>query len=354
MLIEVKNFGMLSDGGEALLYKIGNSTGAYITVTNYGATVVSVCVPDKNGRLTDVCLGYETLREYVGDGGYLGKLVGRCANRIAGGRFRLNGKEYSLPVNNAPNHLHGGVNNFSAKLFDCEYSGNTLRFTLFSADGEEGYPGNLRLVAEYSFTENNEIVLNYKAVCDADTVVNITNHSYFDLNGQGSGKAMEQKIRLYADAVVEANDNMIPTGKLRALAKGDPFDFSEFKRLSDDIQADDEQLKIGGGYDHCFVLSGNFTSQYGIYNLKHAADAVGEDTGIKMEIFTTKPGMQIYTANFLGDKKGKDGARYADRSGVAFETQYYPDAVNHSEFPSPVLKPLDIYSHTTIYRFTTV
>lgn len=351
-MIEKSRAGVIG-GREVSLYKLTNSLGAYITVLDYGCTITSVVVPDKNGRLTDVALGYETLDEYVKNDGYLGMLVGRCANRIAKGRFTLDGREYSLAVNNGPNHLHGGINGFSGKVFDCSALGNTLRFSAFSPDGEENYPGSLTLIAEYSFTDDCELILNYKAVTDKRTIVNITNHSYFDLNGQGSGRAMEQSVRIFADALTEIDDTSIPTGVLRPLKKGDPFDFSEPKELGRDINAEDIQLKMGTGYDHNFVLSDNFTGEYGIYGLKYAAQVTGRETGIVMDIFTTMPGMQMYTANFLDNRNGKNGKTYDLRCGAAFETQNFPDAVNHPDFPSPVLEPLQIYDNTTIYRFKT-
>lgn len=353
-MTEVEKFGTLENGQAVFCYKITNKNGAYIRVLNYGCTIVSVCVPDRNGRLTDVALGYESLDEYVSLDGYLGMLVGRCANRIAEGRFILNGKQYQLAVNNGPNHLHGGIHGFSSRIFDCKCGENTLEFTLVSEDGDENYPGKLTLTALYRFTDDNEIVLNYRAESTADTVVNITNHSYFDLNGQGSSKAMEQRVKLYSGAFADINENMIPMGELRKIEKGSPFDFSEFKALGKDINADDEQLVLANGYDHSFSLDGECVDKYGVSGIKPAAELLSDGTGIKMEIFTTQPAVQMYTANFLTPREGKNGAVYAQRSAVAFETQNFPDAVNQSNFPSPVLRASEIYDHTTVYRFSNI
>lgn len=353
-MTEILNFGKIDNNKDVFLLKITNKSGAFVTITNYGCTIVSICVPDKNAALTDVCLGYETLGEYIDNDGYLGMFVGRCANRIANGVFSLNGVTYKLDTNNGPNHLHGGVNGFSSKVFDFDVKGNTVKFTAQSEDGEEGYPGKMTVEVTYSFTDNNELVLNYKAVSSKDTIVNLTNHAYFDLNGQGSGLAMEQKAQIFAQGFTEINENLIPTGNMVVPKKNSPFDFSQPKALKQDIEAEDIQLKIAKGYDHNFVISENYENDYGIYGLKKAARLLGEETSIAMEVFTTQPGMQMYTGNFITDRKGKGGKRYSENSGVALETQNFPDAVNHSNFPSPVLKEGEIYDQTTIYRFSVI
>lgn len=353
-MTEIFKFGKDKSGADVFLLKITNRSGAYVTVSNYGCTIVSLWVPDKNGVLTDVCLGYETLEEYMKNDGYLGMVVGRCANRIAKGRFSLNGADYSLCTNNGPNHLHGGVKGFSSKTFDFEVKGSSVKFTAVSEDGEEGYPGRLVVEIRYSFTDDNRLVLDYRASSSRDTIVNLTNHAYFDLNGQGSGLAMEQKAVIFADGITEIDENLIPTGKMISPEKDSPFDFSQPKALKRDIGADDPQLKLAKGYDHNFVISEDYTGDYGVYGLKKAACLVGEKTSIAMEVFTTQPGMQMYTANFLTDRKGKMGKRYSENSGVALETQNFPDAVNHENFPSPVLKKGEIYSQTTMYRFFSV
>lgn len=351
ILTEVLKFGRLN-GKEVFLIKITNSSGAFVTISNYGCTITSICVPDKNGKLTDVCLGYETLDEYVENDGYLGMFVGRCANRIAGGRFSLNGTEYCLKTNNGANHLHGGEKGFSSKVFDFSIKGNTVKFTAVSEDGEEGYPGRMTLEVSYSFTNANELVLDYRAVSSKDTIINLTNHAYFDLNGQGSGFAMEQKAMIFSEGITEINENLIPTGNIIQPEKDSPFDFSRIKPLGKDIGADDSQLITANGYDHNFVISEDYSTDYGIYGLKKAAYLVGGITSIAMEVLTTQLGMQMYTANFLSERKGKNGRRYSENSGVALETQNFPDAVNHKNFPSPVLKEGEIYSQTTIYKFS--
>lgn len=353
-MTEILNFGKIDNGKDVFLLKITNKSGAFVTITNYGCTIVSIFVPDKNGALTDVCLGYETLDEYVENDGYLGMFVGRCANRIAKGIFSLNGVTYKLQTNNGPNHLHGGVKGFSSKIFDFDIKGNTVKFTAASDDGEEGYPGKMTIDVEYSFTDENELILNYRAVSSKDTIINFTNHAYFDLNGQGSGKALEQKAQIFADGITEINENLIPTGKIISVKENKAFNFTEPKSLKQDINLDDSQLKIARGYDHNFVLSENYENSYGIYGLKKAAYFMGEETSIGMEVYTTQPGMQMYTANFLTERNGKQGKIYRENDGVALETQNFPDAVNHSNFPSPVLKAGDIYSQTTIYKFSIV
>ena len=353
-MTEIYDFGKTCKGEKTCLFQITNMQGAFATVTNYGCTLVSLFVPDKNDALTDVCLGYETLQEYEKSDGYLGMLVGRCANRIAKGKFSLNGKNYTLAVNNGVNHLHGGINGFSSKVFGFEVKGNTIKFTAVSDDGEKGYPGKITLTACYSFTDENELILKYNAVSSEDTIINITNHTYFDLNGQGSGHAMEQKAMIFSRGITEIDENLIPTGKIISPEKNSPFDFSNLKPLCRDLNADNPQLKIAGGYDHNFVLNGDYDSSYGIFGLRKAAYLVGDDTSIAMEVYTTQPGMQMYTANFLTDRKGVIRKRNTKNAGVALETQNFPDAINHKEFPSPVLKQGEIYSHTTIYKFLTV
>lgn len=351
-MIEIFSFGKIEYNKQVSLIKITNKTGAFVMLYNYGCTIISIYVPDSQGNLTDVCLGYESLEEYRTQDGYVGMLVGRCANRIAKGAFSLNGVSYQLKTNNCLNHLHGGIEGFNSKVYDFEIKGNTVRFTAFSEDGEECYPGKLKIEAEYSFTDSNELILNYRAVSSKDTIVNLTNHAYFDLNGQGSGAAMEQKAMIFSGGITEIDKNLIPTGNIIPIKKNSPFDFSELKALKQDIGAEDEQLKIAGGYDHNFVISENYETGYGIYGLKKAARLVGENTSIAMEVYTTQPGMQMYTANFLTERKGKNGKTYRENSGVALETQNFPDAVNHENFPSPVLRAGDIYSQTTIYKFS--
>lgn len=354
ILTEILDFGKIDNETEIYLLKITNKSGAFVTISNYGCTVVSICVPDKNGVLTDVCLGYETLEEYMANDGYFGMFVGRCANRIDRGIFSLNGITYRLKTNNGLNHLHGGEKGFSSKVFDFEIKGNTVKFTAVSEDGDEGYPGKMTAEAEYSFTDKNELVMSFRAVSSEDTIVNFTNHAYFDLNGQGSGKALEQKVQIFAEGITEINENLIPTGKIISVKENKAFDFTEPKALEQDIDMDDRQLRTAGGYDHNFVISESYDSDYGIYGLKKAVRIFGGETSIAMEVYTTQPGMQMYTGNFITERKGKHGKKYGKNAGVALETQNFPDAVNHVNFPSPVLRKGGIYSQTTIYKFSVV
>lgn len=354
ILTEIFDFGKIDNESKVYLLKITNKSGAFVTITNYGCTIVSICVPDKNGVLTDVCLGYDTLEEYRENDGYLGMFVGRCANRIANGVFSLNGVTYKLAANNGVNHLHGGVNGFSSKVYDFEIKENTVKFTAVSRDGEEGYPGEMKITVEYTFTDDNQLIFNSRAVSSKDTIVNFTNHTYFDLNGQGSGKALEQKVQIFADGITEINENLIPTGKILPVKENKAFDFTEPKALKQDINMDDRQLKIANGYDHNFVLSGYYEKPYQIVALQKAARLIGEETSIVMDMYTTQPGMQMYTANFLTERKGKEGKIYRENDGVALETQNFPDAINHSDFPSPILKKGKMYGKMTVYKFSVI
>ena len=340
-----------ADGKQVSLFTLTNRKGAEARITNYGGIVVSLKVPDRKGQLDDVVLGFDTLDEYTaGNPPYFGALIGRYANRIALGRFKLNGVEYKLATNNDPNHLHGGVKGFDKVVWDARplktRTGAALELTYLSRDGEEGYPGNLRARVVYTLTENNELRIDYSATTDKDTIVALTHHSYFNLKGQGNGDILDHQLMLNASRFTPIDATSIPTGELRAV-KGTPFDFTKPMALGSRIDQADEQLKNGSGYDHNYVING----RAGV--LRKAAEAYEATTGRVMEVWTTEPGVQLYTGNFLtAGLKGKDGKTYDKRYGFCLETQHFPDSPNHPNFPSTVLRRGGRYSTTTIYRFS--
>lgn len=344
MSVQVKEFGKTADGRTVNVYRITNKNGAYVDVLDYGCTLQTICVPDKDGNLVDVCLGYDTVAEYEKHDGYLGAFIGRHGNRIKEGKFTLNGVDYTLAVNNGPNHLHGGLKGFDKVVWGTSVASDRLIFSHTSPDGDEGYPGNLMMSVIYSFDDHNVLTLSYDAVCDADTVVNFTNHCYFNLNGQGTGTVTDLLLQINADAFTENDDNCLPTGKIVPV-DGTPFDFRTAKPIGQDINADDQNIKNGKGYDHNFILFGE--------GMRDVAVLSSEKTGIVMTTRTTQPGVQIYTGNFLTDRDGKGGTKYGFRDAVCLETQHYPDAVHHDNFPSTILKKGEEFHQETQYVFTT-
>ena len=343
MSVQVKEFGKTADGRTVSIYRITNAKGAYVDVLDYGCVLQSICVPDREGNLVDVCLGYDTVAEYEANDGYLGAFIGRYANRIGGGKFTLNGTEYQLAVNNGPNHLHGGLKGFDKAVWKASVASDRLLFSYTSPDGEEGYPGNLSMSVCYSFDDENALTLSYDGVCDADTVVNFTNHCYFNLDGAGTGPATDLKMQIFADSFTENDENCLPTGEILSV-EGTPFDFRAPKTLGQDINADDRNIKNGGGYDHNFVLRGE--------GMRDVCVLSSEKTGIVCTTATTQPGIQIYSANFLTDRKGKGDTSYGYRHAVCLETQNFPDAPHHENFPSAVLKKGEEYHQITRYTFS--
>jgi len=347
--IKKNPFGKTADGKAAEIYTLTNSKGTEAKITNYGAIVVSLRVADRNGKFDDVVLGYDTLDGYLKDTAYFGGIVGRYANRIAKGKFSLNGKEYTLVVNNGENHLHGGTKNFETMIWKAKSSivkdGASLELNYFSKDGEEGYPGNLKVKVIYTLTENNELKIDYSATTDKDTVINLTNHSYFNLAGAGSGTILNHLMQINADRFTPTDSGSIPTGELRNV-KSTPFDFSAPTAIGARIEQADEQLKLGSGYDHNYILNKNGQL------LTLAAKVYEQSSGREMEVFTTEPAMQFYSGNFLNGIKGKNGKIYQKRDAFCLETEHYPDSPNQPEFPTTVLKPNQKYSQTTIYKFT--
>ncbi len=346
-------WGKLPDGTSIDLYTLSNKNGLEAKITNYGGIVVSLLTPDKNGKMEDVVLGYETLDEYLKDNSpYFGSVVGRCANRIANGRFELDGKTYQLAKNNGENHLHGGVKGFDKVAWEAvpdTTSGEaSLNLTYVSPDGEEGYPGNLEVRVVYTLTDKDELKITYFATTDKQTPVNLTHHGYFNLTGGAKRDILAHELSINSNGFLPIDDGLIPTGELRALG-GSPFDFRKPKPVGNDINFDDPQLKVGLGYDHNWILA----NPQGGKEPAPAATLYEPESGRFMEVLTTEPGVQFYSGNFLNGKlKGKGGVVYNTRWGLCLETQHFPDSPNRLMFPSIILMPGSNYSSTTIYRFS--
>lgn len=337
------------DDRQTGLYILTNKNGSELTVTNYGAKIVSLMVPDKKGDFIDVVLGHNTIDEYMtSEEAYFGAVCGRTANRIANGQFTLDGETYQLAVNNGPNSLHGGIKGFNAVVWEVkELTDQRIELFYLSADGEEGFPGNLSVTVTYTLTDDNALDIRYKATTDKPTILNLTNHSYFNLSGQGDPCIGDHLLQLNADSYLPTDSTAIPYGEAQPV-KGTPFDFTEPHAIGDRIDDDFEQLHFGKGYDHNYLL--NKKNSEGEY--ARAGDCLSPKTGIKMEIYTTEPGMQLYTGNWMtGNFSGKLGKRYPARSAVCFETQHYPDSINHPDYPSVVLKPGETFESRTTYRF---
>lgn len=329
-------------------YTLTNSKGASITLSSLGAAITSIKVPDAAGKLADVVIGYRNLDDYLADGPCAGKCPGRYANRIAKGRFTLDGVEYELPINNGPNHLHGGPKGFQNQVWDSRSDGNSVEFMYFSKDGEMGYPGNLKVVARYEWTEDNEVILTLTAETDAPTVVNLTNHTYFNLDGEGSGSVLGHTLRLNASEYLPTDGTLIPLGEPESVA-GTPMDFITPKPLGRDIREDFPALNYGKGYDACWIIDGYTEGQ-----LQEAAELTAEKSGRVLKVFTTQPGIQVYTGNYLaGSPEGKCGRSYDDYDAVALECQHFPDSPNHPEYPTTVLRPGETYKQAIIFAFST-
>ena len=344
-------FGKTPDGQQIDLYTLRNAHGVEAKIMNYGAIVTSLKVPDRNGKFDDVVLGFSDFDSYLKNDPYFGAIVGRYGNRIAKGRFTLNGVEYKLATNNGENHLHGGIKGFDKVVWTAHQlttkAGPAVALTYLSKDGEEGYPGNLTANVVYTLTNNDELKIDYTVTTDKDTVHNLTHHSYFNLAGEGNGDILNHVVTINANRFVPTDAGSIPTGELKSVA-GTPFDFLKPMAIGARINQDDEQLKFGNGYDHTWVING----RPGVMRL--AATAYDATSGRVMQVWTTEPGVQFYTGNFLdGTKTGKSGKAYERRNGFCFETQHYPDSPNHPSFPTTTLKKGQTYKSTTIYRFST-
>ncbi len=345
-----KHFGTTPSGQLVTEFTLTNSNGLEMKVINYGCTITSLKVPDRNGLLGNIVLGFDQLAGYVSTNQHIGCIAGRYVNRIAFGKFSLDGKEYSLAQNLPPHHLHGGIKGFARIVFDAEEihdkSGVGIRFTHLSPDGEEGYPGNLDVEVNYFLSNDNTLSFEYSAVTDQQTIINLTQHSYFNLNG-GEKDILDQELTVYADQFLPVDDLMIPTGETRNVADT-PFDFRRSKKIGRDINLNDLQLRIGHGYDHCWVIRKEMD------DLSLAATLYDDASGRAMDVYTTEPGMQVYTANFLeGAPLLHNKVALRQRLGVCLETQHYPDSPNHPEFPSTVLKPGERYFSKSLLQFST-
>ena len=347
MTINKELWGTSPCGKEVFLYTLTNSKGAYVQLSDVGAAIVSIAVPDKDGNLADVVIGYPDFESYFGDGPCSGKVPGRYANRIALGKFTLDGVEYTLPVNNGPNHLHGGPDGFQNKVWESREHDGGVEFLYYSEDDEMGYPGALKAVARYEWTEDCELRLTLTAESDAPTVINLTNHAYFNLNGEGSGSVLGHELRLNASEYLPTTDSLIPLGESAPVA-GTPMDFVNAKPLGQDIKVDFPALNYGKGYDACWVIDGAEPGQ-----LQEAAELYSPESGRLLTVYTTQPGVQIYTGNWLsGCPTGKHGHIYEDYCAVAIECQNYPDAPNQPDYPSAVLRPGEVYEQAIIFAFS--
>jgi aldose 1-epimerase len=346
--IQKQPFGKTADGQAVDLYRLTNASGVEARIMTYGGIVVSLKVPDRNGKMGDVVLGYDNLDGYLKNNPHFGCIVGRYANRIAQGRFTLNGREYRLAQNNGENHLHGGIKGFDKVVWKAKpvegKEGVGLSLSYLSKDGEEGYPGNLSVTVVYTLTNKNELKVDYAATTDKDTIINLTHHSYFNL--AGSGSILNHQVMINGDRFTPADQTLIPTGELRSV-KGTPMDFTTATAIGARINQQDDQLKFGRGYDHNWVVNRNGDG------LAFAARAYEPESGRVVEVYTTEPGLQFYTGNFLdGSIRGKSGQVYQQRFGFCLETQHFPDSPNKPGFPSTLLKPGRKYTTATVHRFS--
>jgi len=343
-------FGTLADGGKVTLYTLTNGAGAEVKIINYGAIVVSLKVPDRTGTLRDVVLGYDDLAGYVADKSFIGTVVGRYGNRIAAGKFTVDGKSHQLDLNDGPNHLHGGAQGIYKKLWQATVvkskDGPAVKLTYVSPDGEGGYPGKVTLTLTYTLLKDNALRLEYRGTTDKPTILNPTDHSYFNLSGDPKQTILDEELTIDADKTTPVGPGLIPTGALADVA-GTPFDFRKPTKIGARIDAKDDQLVLGKGYDHNWVLRGP------AHRVRQVAELFDPRSGIAMQILTDQPGLQFYSGNFLDGKiHGKGGVAYQHRTALCLETQLFPDSPNHANFPSAVLRPGQQYRQTTVYRFS--
>ena len=347
-MVTKRTFGKLSSGEEIQIFHLENKAGAYAEISQFGAILVKLCVPDREGKLTDVVLGYDDLADYEVNGCFFGATIGRSGNRIADSRFVLDGQEITLTPNEGKNNLHSGPNGFEKKIWNAaeiSEDKNAVTFSRISPDGENGFPGEFQVSVTYEMTENNELRIVYGGVCDKTTVANMTNHSYFNLAGEGSGKAVDQYLTIHAESYTPVGEGSIPLGE-NAPVEGTPMDFRTPHQIGDEIEADFEQLKITGGYDHNYV-----TDNYAKGSRRVIAEAYCEKSGITMDVISDCPCVQFYAGNFVIDEKGKNGHTYNKREGFCLETQVEPNAVNEEAFHSPILEAGEKYQSFTAYHF---
>lgn len=347
----VSDFGKMPDGKLVKAYTLKNDSDVEVTVINYGGIITSIKVPDRNGNIEEIALGFDSLTPYLAGSPYFGALIGRYGNRIAKGRFELDGKSYDLAVNNGENHLHGGEKGFDKVFWDIEEvesdNGTALKLSYISADMEEGYPGKLQVTVTYTLTNNDELQILYEATTDKKTVINMTQHSYFNLSGVFNNSIVDHQVMIDADRFLPVDEGLIPTGELKPVT-GTPFDFTEPKPIAQDINAQNTQIERGGGYDHCWVLNNPDAG------VRLAATAYDEGSGRLMEVYTDEPGVQLYTGNFLdGTLSQRDGSgSYDKRTGFCLETQHFPDSPNQPSFPTTVLEAGDTYQSHTTFKFS--
>ncbi|WP_433815797.1 aldose epimerase family protein [Flavobacterium johnsoniae] len=347
-VLQAKNFDTIIDGKKVGLYWIENK-GIKAAFTNYGGRLIGLWVNDKNEKPTDVVVGMNSAKGFkTSTEPYFGATIGRVGNRIGKGKFTLEGKQYQVPLNNGKNALHGGVKGFQDVVWNVEKTnGNTLVFTYVSPDGEQGFPGNLSVKVTYTITDDNSVQMEYEATTDKTTIVNLTNHAFFNLNGEGSGTILNHELQIYANEFTPVDEGLIPSGELKPV-KNTPFDFTSKHTIGERIETKDEQLKFGKGYDHNYVLNG--TKKNG---LNHAATISGDKSGITLDIFTQEPGLQFYSGNFMQSKNTfKSGAKDDFRTAFALETQHFPDAPNQPKFAPIVLKPGEKYHTVSYYQFS--
>lgn len=348
-MVTQRTFGTLPSGEEVQIYHLENKSGAFAEVLQFGAILVKLCVPDRDGRLTDVVLGYDDLAGYEVNGCFFGATIGRSGNRIAQSRFTLDGKEIVLTPNEGANNLHSGPDGFEKKMWtasEISEDKNAVTFSRISPDGENGFPGEFNVSVTYEMTEENELRIVYGGICDQTTIANMTNHSYFNLAGEGSGSAMDQYVTIHAEQYTPVGEESIPLGE-NAAVEGTPMDFRKAHKIGDEIEADFEQLRITGGYDHNYVTDG-----YNKASIREIAEAWSEKTGIQMNVLTDCPCVQFYAANFVDQEHGKNGHVYNKREAFCLETQVEPNAVNVENFHSPILEAGERYYSETIYRFS--
>lgn len=346
--VDAAAFEKMHENAQVKLFTLTNKNGITVQLTNYGAHIVSVLTPDKNNNIDDIILGYGHLEGYLNDPMFLGSVVGRFANRIEDGKFTLEGKEYQITLNEGTKALHGGKKGFDKIVWDAEQQGNKVIFTLTSPDGDQGFPGEMKLTHTIELTEANELILEYFATTDKTTVINMTNHAYWNLLGEGKGPITEHEIQINASKITPVKENLIPTGELMEV-EGSVFDFRTVKAIGKDINQEDIQLKHAGGYDHNWVLDVEKPGE-----LVKAIHLEESTTGRVLELWTNVPGIQVYAGNFMdGTVKGKAGLPYEFRSGVALEPQHFPDSPNQPNFPSTVLKPGEKYFQKSVYKFYT-
>ena len=350
LAINKSEFGKIDDTTSIEQYTLKNTNGVEVNIITYGGRITSLKVPNKNGDFENVVLGFNNIEDYQKDNPFFGALIGRFGNRIANGKFTLEGNEYTLATNNGKNHLHGGVKGFDSVVWIAEpiegTEDSSLKLTYLSKDGEEGYPGNLKVTVIYTLTSDNALEVSYQATTDKATIINLTQHAYFNLTGDFSKNILNHDIVLNADAFLPVDETLIPTGEIRDV-KGTPFDFTSAKKIGKDINVDNKQLKLGGGYDHCWVLNGEKGT------MRLVASAYDEISGRVMEVFSEEPGIQLYTGNFLnGTLPIPNGGTYGFRTGFCLETQHYPNSPNQNKFPSVTLNPEEIYSTKTTFKFS--